>query len=193
MAVFLLMCGCQVGPIDPCVWLSIYTLDHSCYFPPFLAQIHLHTFPNQHPWNLSIIHPILPFVPFDALILRESWLSKWVEIDRQQNPPHLVFCSSRVKVRTKADSAPIWYGTCIQIILYFTFTCEYWCVYHICLGSWRVERCWLRSPPLSCHMTGVLKIFLQRPTIALLLHKISHVAQYVCISSPRHCLFSSYF
>jgi len=29
-------------------------------------------------------------------------------------------------------------------------------------------------------MTGVLKIFLQRPTIALLLHRISHVA---------HCVF----
>ena len=37
-----------------------------------------------------------------------------------------------------------------------------------CLGSWRVERCWLQFPPLSCYMTGVLEIFLQRSTIALL-------------------------
>ena len=30
-------------------------------------------------------------------------------------------------------------------------------------------------------MTGVLKIFLQSPTIALLLHRISHIAHCVCI------------
>ena len=36
------------------------------------------------------------------------------------------------------------------------------------LGSWRAERYWLQSPPLSCYMTGVLEIFLQRSTIALL-------------------------
>jgi len=49
------------------------------------------------------------------------------------------------------------------------------------LGSWRAERYWLQSPPLSCYMTGVLKIFLQGPTIALLLHRISHVAHCVYI------------
>ena len=58
-----------------------------------------------------------------------------------------------------------------------------------CLGSWRAERYWLQSPPLSCYMTGVLKIFLQGPTIALLLHKISHVAQCVCILTKALLLF----
>ena len=54
-----------------------------------------------------------------------------------------------------------------------------------CLGNWRAEQCWLQSPPLSCYMTGVLEIFLQRPTIALLLQRISHVAHvYIYISSP---------
>jgi len=58
-----------------------------------------------------------------------------------------------------------------------------------CLGSWRVERCWLQSPPLSCHMSGVLEIFLQRPTIALLLHRISHVAHCVYILTKALPLF----
>ena len=58
-----------------------------------------------------------------------------------------------------------------------------------CLGSWRAERCWLQSPPLSCYMTGVLEIFLQRPTIALLLHKISHVSHCVYILTKALLLF----
>ena len=58
-----------------------------------------------------------------------------------------------------------------------------------CLGSWRVERCWLQSPPLSCYMTGVLEIFLQRPTIALLLHRISHVAHCVYVLTKALLVF----
>ena len=58
------------------------------------------------------------------------------------------------------------------------------------LGNWRAERCWLQSPPLSCYMTGVLKIFLQRPTIALLLHRISHVAHCVYILTKALLLFT---
>ena len=59
-----------------------------------------------------------------------------------------------------------------------------------CLGSWRVERCWLKFPPLSYYMTGVLEIFLQRPTIALLLHKICHVAHCVYILTKALPLFT---
>ena len=59
-----------------------------------------------------------------------------------------------------------------------------------CLGSWRAERYWLQSPPLSCYMTGFLKIFLQGPTIALLLHGISYVAQCVCILTKAWLLFT---
>ena len=58
-----------------------------------------------------------------------------------------------------------------------------------CLGSWRPERYWLQSPPLSCYMTGVLKIFLQRPTRALLLHRISHVTHCVNILTKALPLF----
>ena len=58
-----------------------------------------------------------------------------------------------------------------------------------CLGSWRVEWCWLQFPPLSCYMTGILKIFLQIPTIDLLLHRISHVAHCVYIITKALPLF----
>ena len=58
-----------------------------------------------------------------------------------------------------------------------------------CLGSWRAEWCWLQSPPLSCHMSGVLEIFLQRPTIALLVHRISHVIHCVYILTKALLLF----
>ena len=39
-------------------------------FPIFLAQITLHSFSYLHLWNLLINHPILAFIPFDALILQ---------------------------------------------------------------------------------------------------------------------------
>ena len=58
------------------------------------------------------------------------------------------------------------------------------------LGCWRAERYWLQSPPLSCYMTGVLEIFLQRPTIALHLHRISHVAHCVYILTKVLLLFT---
>jgi hypothetical protein len=53
-------------------------------FPTFLAQITLHSFLDQHLWNLLINHHILTFIRFDALILRKSLQSKWVKIDCQQ-------------------------------------------------------------------------------------------------------------
>ena len=59
-----------------------------------------------------------------------------------------------------------------------------------CLGNWRVERYWLQSPPLPCYMTGVLEIFLQRPTVVLLLHRISHVAHCVYILTKALPLFT---
>ena len=52
-----------------------------------------------------------------------------------------------------------------------------------CLGSWRVEWCWLQSPPLFCRISGVLN------TIALLLHRISHVAHCVYILTKALILF----
>ena len=54
-------------------------------------------------WNLSVNHPMRTFIPLDAHNLHECWRWKWVEIDRQQDPPHLVLCSSRVKPRTKVE------------------------------------------------------------------------------------------
>ena len=49
----------------------------------FLAQIHLHTFSDQHLWNSSNNHPMLPFISSDARLLHDSWWSKWVVSDRQ--------------------------------------------------------------------------------------------------------------
>ena len=45
-------------------------------------------------------------------------------------------------------------------------------------------------PPLSSYMTRVMEIFLQRPTIALLLHRISHVAHCVYILTKALLLFT---
>ena len=45
------------------------------------------------------------------------------------------------------------------------------------------------TAPLSYHMTGVSKIFLQRPAIAILLHRISHVAHCVYILTKALLLF----
>ena len=71
-------------------WPGVCTLDHSCYFHVFLAQIHLHTFLDQHMWNLSINYPILTLIPFDAWILCKNWWTKWVCSDRQQHSVYLI-------------------------------------------------------------------------------------------------------
>ena len=46
-----------------------------------------------------------------------------------------------------------------------------------------MEWCWLQSPPLSCRISGVLN------TIALLLHRISHVTHCVYILTKALPLF----
>ena len=47
-------------------WPGVCTLDHSCYFHAFLAQIHIHTILDYYMWNLSINFLILTLVPLDA-------------------------------------------------------------------------------------------------------------------------------
>ena len=56
---------------------------------------------KHHLWNMLINKPILAFILHYDWILCRSWRSKWVISDRQQDPPHLALCSSRVKIRTK--------------------------------------------------------------------------------------------
>jgi hypothetical protein len=92
-AAFLLMWGYLVGHlILVCGWAFIpWTILDS--FLHFLAQIYLHTFSDQHLWNLLINNPMLTFIPFDALLFHDSWRLKWVISERQQDPPHLVLCS----------------------------------------------------------------------------------------------------
>jgi len=88
------------GTFDPCDD-TCHILIHWNFVPwimPHLLAVlleknHLHTFSNQHLWNLLIYHPMLTFIPFGAHILRDIWRSKWVKINRQQDPPHLVLCS----------------------------------------------------------------------------------------------------
>ena len=131
------------GPYDPCacLWLvgHLYFESYllvSCIFGPNSPTIIF------IPAFVEFVNKpsYATFIPFDAHILRDIWRSTWVKIERQQDSPHIVLCSSRVKARTKPDLAFIWYDTCIHIILIsFTFTCKFWCVYHNCLESWRVE------------------------------------------------------
>jgi len=66
-----------------------------------------------------------------------SWRSKWVVSDRQQDPPNLALCSSRVKVRIEVP----WHlpdrMSCTKVIPYLAFACELECVYHDVLKwSW---------------------------------------------------------
>ena len=44
---------------------------------------------------------MLAFIPLCGSLLCRSWWSKLVVNDRQQDPPHLALCSSRVKVRMR--------------------------------------------------------------------------------------------
>ena len=90
-----------IDDVSPCLWLCFF----SCvavkwaflilvlvrvFMPWIILASFFHfepkftyTFLDQHLWNLSINHHILTFIPSDALILRDSWRSKSVEIDRQ--------------------------------------------------------------------------------------------------------------
>ena len=43
-----------------------------CSLPAVLAQIHLHTFSDQHQWNSSNNHPMLTFIPSAARLLHDS-------------------------------------------------------------------------------------------------------------------------
>ena len=43
-----------------------------CSLPVVLSQIHLHTFSDQHLWNLSNNHLMLTFIPFDDRLLHDS-------------------------------------------------------------------------------------------------------------------------
>ena len=84
----LLMCSCQVVPFGPwaCPWVigHLYLGSFLLVFFVFLAQIHLHTFSDQHLWNSSNNHPMLTFIPSDDRLLHDSWWSKWDVSDRQQ-------------------------------------------------------------------------------------------------------------
>ena len=79
--------------------------------------------------------------------------------------------------------------------LHTKYSRPYLCLWILMCLPWIVweveerERCWLQSPPLSCHMSGVLEIFLQRPTIALLLQRISHVAHCAYILTKALLVF----
>ena len=56
---------------------------------------------EHHLWNLLVNKSILAFIPHFGSFLCRSCRSKLVVSDRQQDPPHLALCSSRVKVRTE--------------------------------------------------------------------------------------------
>ena len=71
--------SCSGGPYNPCddkchalIRRNLVPWIMPHHLGAFLAQNHLHTFSNQYLWNLSINHPMLSFIPFDAHILHDS-------------------------------------------------------------------------------------------------------------------------
>ena len=93
---------------------------------------------------------MLAFIPLCGSLLCRSWWSKFVVNDRQQNPPHLALCSSRVKVRTKVSRELPDRISCTKVISYLALACELECVYHDILSCWRTEWSWLQVS--SCHV-----------------------------------------
>ena len=76
----LLMWHCAWAGSPPLVWLPSGPLCLAwgfmswiiCMLHAVLAQIHLHTFSDQHLWNSSNNHPMLTFIPSDAQLLNDS-------------------------------------------------------------------------------------------------------------------------
>ena len=56
---------------DPCGWPFLSWTILASFFA-ILVLINMHTFSDQHMWNSLINYHILIFIPFDALILRNS-------------------------------------------------------------------------------------------------------------------------
>ena len=93
---------------------------------------------------------MLSFIPLCGSLLCRSWWSKLVVNDRQQDPPLLALCLSRVKVRTKVSWLLPNRISCTKVISYLALACEFECVYHDILSCWRIEWSWLQVS--SCHV-----------------------------------------
>ena len=129
------------------------------------------------------------FIPHYGWIRSKSWRSKWIVSDRQQDPPHLVLCSSSSKGKDKGGPDFTWYDTCIQIILGLTFAYEFWCVYHELFGKLKSGMVLTSGSSTFLLYDWFWKLFLQGPTIALFLQRISHVAQCIDILTKALPLF----
>jgi len=159
---------CSGGPSNPCVdtcralicWNIVSWIMPHCFCCKFSWKSPAHIL-KHHLWNLLINNHILAFIPQYGWILYRSWRSKRVVSDRQQDPPQLALCSSRVKVRTKVP----WHldrTSCTKVIPYFASACELVCVYHDVYNCWRTEWPWPQVS--SCHVAkfgGFCKNFLK--------------------------------
>ena len=127
------------GPSNPCddmchalIGRNIVSWIIAHHIALFLAQNHLHTIWNQYLWNTLINSPMLIFIPQYAWFLCRSWWSNWVNIDRQQDPPHLALCSSRVKVRTMVYGISLithpTQSYSIPCLYLWTWMCLPWCL-----------------------------------------------------------------
>ena len=119
---------------------------------------------EHHLWNSLVNKFILVFIPHFGSFLCRSWLSKLVVSDRQQDPPHLALCSSRVKVRTKVPWHLLGRTSCTKVIPYLALACELECVYHDACNCWRTEWTWPQVPSLPCcHSWGFFaRIFIKK-------------------------------
>ena len=132
---------------------------------------------------------MLVFIPSDARLLHDSWLSKWINRDCQQDPPHLVLCLSSRKAKNLGGPDFTWYDTCIQIILSFTLTCEFWCVFHDLLGK-------LKSGTVLTSVSSTFLLYdwgsgniFAKINHSFTLHRISHVTRCVYILTKALPLF----
>jgi hypothetical protein len=122
-------------------------------------------------------------------IFWSNWLSKLSRNERQQDPPHLVFTRPQVKVRTKMEHH-------FLLIRYLHTDYSKLHLLHVNLDVstiivWEVEE-WNGIDLSLLHFSAIWlgdDRFLKRQTIALLLHKISHVTQRVCILTKALPLF----
>ena len=132
---------------------------------------------------MLITKSILAFIPHYDWFLCRSWRSKWVNIYRQQDPPHLALCLFRVKVWTKVLGISLIKHPAQKLISYLAFIiCELECVYHDVCSCWRMEWIWLKCHPYHAASFG----FFER----ICINKLFMVLLSSWVFHCRSCVYS---
>ena len=98
-----------------CDWLEIHASDHTCLFHAFWPKFTAHIF------RPAFIEFVSKSSYANIYSVRCSYFARYLTVKIGQNRPSI--------------RSPIWYDIYIHIILNFTFTCGFWCVYHKYLES----------------------------------------------------------